>query len=234
MIATLGGSGAIRTADQWRTLLRGDVFLISPGTRQEYGHLPESPHWSNIWVHFQPHGHWLQWLSWPELSKGVMLLSFGEQFDAFEAQLHELMDASQKPNRLCLAASMNCLERFLIAADDFNPLHGGPQLDARIRKALELVGTRLGQSINVEALGREVGLSRARFSTVFSQQVGVSPQVYIEKTRLARAAQLLRASSSSISQIAQSVGFDDAFYFSTRFRKHFGVSPSAYRSRSLR
>jgi transcriptional regulator GlxA family with amidase domain len=96
---------------------------------------------------------------------------------------------------------------------------------------LEIVGERLSEPLSIESLGREVGLSRSRFSVLFTAQVNLSPQTYIELARLGRAAQMLHSSSWSVSQIAEEVGFPDAFYFSTRFRRHFGVPPSIYRSR---
>jgi len=57
----------------------------------------------------------------------------------------------------------------------------------------------------------------------------VSPQAYVEKVKLDRASQMLRSPGWTIGQVAAAHGFANVFYFSTRFRKHFGMSPSAYR-----
>jgi AraC-like DNA-binding protein len=48
--------------------------------------------------------------------------------------------------------------------------------------------------------------------------------------RLDRGAELLREEAGTVSEIAYAVGFNSLSYFSRRFKKHFGTSPSAYRA----
>lgn len=229
MITTLAGTGYVRVGATEALLRAGDVLLIAPDTSQEYGHLDDDSGWVNIWVHFRPRAHWLTWLGWPQLARGIMLLPTGERLAEIEPELRRMVDIAGGPLRLRLEASMNSLERVLIGCDDINPAHGTSLLDGRIKKAMEIVGERLAEPLSVGALGKAVGLSRSRFSILFAEQVNLSPQSYIEAARLARAAQMLQSSSWSVSQIADEVGFPNAYYFSTRFRRHFGMPPSAYR-----
>lgn len=49
---------------------------------------------------------------------------------------------------------------------------------------------------------------------------------YFTKARIARAAELLRATGAPVKTIAAMVGYDDALYFSRAFRAARGVSPS--------
>jgi AraC family transcriptional regulator of arabinose operon len=230
MVSTLDGVGYVKAEGTTRTLRRGDILLIAPDTPQEYGHLDDDSRWVNIWVHVRPRPHWLPWLAWPRISRGIMILEAGEQFEPIESELRRMVEVSNAPLRLRYEAAMNSLERVLITADDLNPLHGASQLDGRIKKALEIVGERLAAPLNIATLGKAVGLSRSRFSVLFTEQVNLSPQAYIEFVRLARAAQMLHSSSWSVAHIAEEVGFPNAYYFSTRFRRRYGVPPSAYRS----
>jgi AraC family transcriptional regulator, arabinose operon regulatory protein len=243
MIATLDGQGVIQADRRWVTLQRGDVFLITPGTAQTYGHVrdagqlpaaddaPVAP-WTNIWVHFLPRSHWLPWLKWPAIGKGIMQLQCGPQFDEIETGLRHMIETAQRPRRLAAEAAMNGLERVLLSADELNPEQGGRMVrDARVRRAMELVAEALAEPWAVESLAGRVGLSRSRFAALFSSQVGQSPQSYIESTRLARAAQLLQSSSWQVQQIAEQVGFADPLYFSTRFRRQYGLAPAQYRAR---
>jgi AraC-like DNA-binding protein len=55
--------------------------------------------------------------------------------------------------------------------------------------------------------------------------------LYIEATRIRRARDLLLRSDRRISDIAHEVGFENAFHFSTRFRKATGQSPREFRRR---
>lgn len=234
LAATLGGAGTVRAAGHWHALRRGQLLLIAPGTPQEYGHDEAAAgEWHNIWVHFRPRSAWLAWLRWPALAKGVMRLDGDADsagFDAIEAELRRMVEVARKPARLGAELALNHLERVLILADALNPEAGGSALDPRIGQALDIIAEHLAEPLAGEALGQAVGLSRARFATLFARQVGRTPQVYIESLRLARAAQLLRSSPWQVAQIAQAVGFDDALYFSTRFRRRYGMPPTAYRS----
>ena len=83
---------------------------------------------------------------------------------------------------------------------------------------------------SIAELSRVAGLSRSRFTVLFTEQLKMSPQAYLEAARLGRAADLLRASHWSIAEIAEEVGYANPFYFSTRFRRYFGTSPRRYRT----
>ncbi|WDR05546.1 helix-turn-helix domain-containing protein [Devosia rhodophyticola] len=230
LITTLGGTGYVRAGQGEWIIGVGDLLLIAPDTAQEYGHFDENSSWINIWAHFRPRSHWLNWLNWPQLARGVMLLRGGSRLREIEPELRRMTDIAVGPLRLRLDAAMNALERVLIICDDINPIHDRSTLDRRIKKALEIVGERLAKPLAVEDLSKAVGLSRSRFSVLFSEQLSMSPQSYIEAARLARAAQMLHSSSWPVAQIAEEVGFPNAYYFSTRFRRHFGMPPSVYRS----
>ncbi len=66
---------------------------------------------------------------------------------------------------------------------------------------------------------------------LFKNEVGITPHAYLEKIRMETAAGFLRSMDSdhsSVAKIAQDCGYEDALYFSRTFKKHFGLSPTAY------
>ena len=63
---------------------------------------------------------------------------------------------------------------------------------------------------------------------MFIKHLGLSPNDYLTQYRINRACSLLRNSKLTISNIANSVGYDDPLYFSRVFKKVKGVSPSIY------
>jgi AraC family transcriptional regulator of arabinose operon len=81
----------------------------------------------------------------------------------------------------------------------------------------------------VETLARRCGLSRSRFAELFREQMGVSPLAFLENQRLRRARELLEHTSLNLAEISVQAGFASPFYFSLRFKKHFGASPRNYR-----
>jgi ligand-binding sensor domain-containing protein/AraC-like DNA-binding protein len=80
---------------------------------------------------------------------------------------------------------------------------------------------------NIDRLCREMAMSRTLFYIKLKTYTGKSPQDFIRIIRLERAATLLRA-GQSVMNTAVKTGFDNPKYFSTVFKKYFGVSPSKY------
>jgi AraC family transcriptional regulator, arabinose operon regulatory protein len=232
LIGTTEGVGYVRAGGEAVTLVPGDLLLFAPDTPQEYGYLEDDVAWINIWVHFRARPHWIPWLVWPPRARGVMVLRAQDSFPVIEAELLRTVEAQSRLTRLHHDKALNALERVLIACDEVNPLQQSGRMDRRIRKALDIVGERLAAPLNVDALAREVGLSRSRFSVLFTEQTNLSPQTYIEFMRLTRAAQLLRMSSWSVGQIAEEVGIPNAYYFSTRFRARYGIPPTTFRAQA--
>ena len=75
-------------------------------------------------------------------------------------------------------------------------------------------------------------LSLSYLSHFFKDTMGVTFQDYLNSTRFEYACGLLEKTDRSILDISVSSGFSDVRYFSNMFRKHFGCSPSSYRSGS--
>jgi AraC-like DNA-binding protein len=72
-----------------------------------------------------------------------------------------------------------------------------------------------------------MAMSRTLFYIKLKTYTGKSPQDFIRVIRLERAATLLR-NGQSVTDTATLAGFENAKYFSTVFKKYFGVSPSKY------
>lgn len=97
-----------------------------------------------------------------------------------------------------------------------------------VDKATRLIVENLSDSdFSIDRLCREMAMSRTLFYVKLKSYTGKSPQDFIRTIRLERAAGLLR-DGRSVSEAAALAGFDNPKYFSTVFKKYFGVSPSKY------
>jgi YesN/AraC family two-component response regulator len=81
------------------------------------------------------------------------------------------------------------------------------------------------EAISLESLSKSAYLSPVYLSKIFKEETGDSPINYLINMRLNKAKELLEEGDLSIKTIAKSVGYNDAYYFSKLFKKHFGVSP---------
>lgn len=83
-------------------------------------------------------------------------------------------------------------------------------------------------------LADQQGFSTGYMSVLFKKLFHVSFQEYLLTTRLERAKLQLLASDLKIYEISSALGFDNPNYFSTAFKKKFGLSPIQYRERTKR
>ncbi len=101
--------------------------------------------------------------------------------------------------------------------------------ESRISAACRKLYENLASPPSIAQLAAESCLSVSRFSHLFSEVVGKSPNEFLLCLRMERACELLESSSLPIREIAQSVGCADQNYFSRLFKERIGCSPSQYR-----
>ena len=228
LIFTVGGAGRVGGGSSAVVSSPGTVTLYQPSAVQRYFTDPKTRNWHLLWSHFHPRPHWGIWLNWPEHTKGLRVIRL--QDPAVFRNVHEAMadvirfSRQQLPGGMDLA--VNALERALLWIHSVNDQRA---LDERIRRAVDVLSEKMHEPLSLDRLAQACGLSVSRLAHLFRDQIGMPPQQYLEEIRLQRAAQLLRSTSLRIGEVAMETGYAGAFYFSSRFRKKFGQSPSEYR-----
>jgi len=97
-------------------------------------------------------------------------------------------------------------------------------------RAKDLADARYSERLDVAAMARAAGLSKAHFSREFRRTFGESPHHYLLTRRLERAAALLRMTDWTVAEICVSVGLQSIGSFTTSFKRAFGESPTRYRA----
>ena len=104
----------------------------------------------------------------------------------------------------------------------------------RIRAALDMIHSGYSNpSLTVPALADACGISDTYLRLIFKETYGITPLIYLNRLRLERAAELLKSGRYSVLSAAEMTGFSDSKYFSTAFKKHFGISPSECRDTEI-
>jgi AraC-like DNA-binding protein len=106
--------------------------------------------------------------------------------------------------------------------------------DRHVGAALVLMHGRPAHAWTLDALAREVGLSRSVFAQRFSEMVGMPAMQYLSNWRLQIAARMLTSQRLSIAEAAAKVGYDSEAAFNRAFKKRVGVPPGAWRRASQR
>jgi AraC-like DNA-binding protein len=100
------------------------------------------------------------------------------------------------------------------------------------KKVAQYIEEHLLEDIPLAQLAQVARLSPYHFVRAFKQSFGLPPHRYLSKLRMDEAKALLADPARSVTQIGVNLGFSETSSFTTAFRKHTGVTPTAYR-RSL-
>lgn len=98
-----------------------------------------------------------------------------------------------------------------------------------IRLAVEYINAHYAEPLSLEQVAASVYLNPDYFSRAFKMETGQTFVNYLTDIRLSRSVQLLENTALRVQAIAQQVGYYNASYFSTTFKKKYGMSPYEYR-----
>ncbi|MEK4437560.1 MULTISPECIES: AraC family transcriptional regulator [Paenibacillus] len=97
-----------------------------------------------------------------------------------------------------------------------------------IQRTKEYIDEHSNENLTVELLAGMAGLSPKYYVDLFKRRYGMSTTDYISGLRINRAKQFMASTDLRLRDIAHQVGYQDEFYFSRKFKKIVGVSPSVY------
>ena len=214
------GKGRFYTPEKSYSLEPGQGFLIMPGQITTYTADLLRP-WQYGWVGF--HGREASdILAACGLSREQPILSF-ENGEAVRLQVEELTARFEAgAHDFALLAGLYGFFSLLVTSRSGES--GSRMLDV----ALDFIRKNYSYSLSVEGLAARCGVDRSQLFRVFKRYLGLSPQQYIIQYRLERAADLLRSTDLSVTQIQYSCGFGDLSHFSRLFKSRYGISPAAY------
>lgn len=85
-------------------------------------------------------------------------------------------------------------------------------------------------NLNVNQLAERLNISTAYFGQLFAEFTGLRTLDYILHIRMEKARDILLSEpGTDISQVASAVGYGSSTYFTTAFKKFYGVTPSRFR-----
>lgn len=102
-----------------------------------------------------------------------------------------------------------------------------------IRKAIKYMNDNYCNGINLSDVARHVSLSSEYLSRLFKDEIGINFIVYLNNIRLKHAIKMLEKSDLKVYEIAEKVGYSNLSYFSTVFKKNFGINPFEYKNKNI-
>ena len=213
-----------------RIITKGNMLLFRPGETQIYNlYSADKP--ETYWVHFTGSDvdTLLDYYGMPK-DENVFFTGTSPDYQwLFKQMIQELQLCRVNYEDLL---NMNLRHIFLMI-NRF--LKEGTELDSdalnEVERATHYFNENYNQNICIKDYAADRHMSDCWFNRTFKKVTKVTPMQYIIQLRMTNALNLLEHTNYNIIQVANAVGYDDAYYFSRLFKKNVGVAPTEYRKR---
>ncbi len=215
------GECEVRHGGEIYSIGRGGFVIYYPNEAQEYTFTSGT---TSLWCHFTG-------TAIAELLESCRLFSgvYSPQpersvFDSFTNMIQRFNQPGMRK-----FANVFLLELIYRLSDALTKPDNNEKQDI-IMPVLTYINANYNKQLTLEELAERSGYSKSRFSHIFSDVMHTTPVKYQNEISLNAAAEMLTATSLSITEIALSCGFSDPLYFSRLFKKRYGIPPSEYRT----
>lgn len=231
----ISGTGTLMADDvngitQTYPIKSGQGFMLFPGQVNTYIADKNIP-WEYTWVEFDG----LRAREAVELS-GITRdrpVYHASSRDLREEMMREMLyivnHAKESPFHL-IGHLYLFLDFFTRSAATMRVKQNGHIRDFYIKEALAFIEQNFQNDITVEDIASTCGLNRSYFGKIFRDTLGKTPQEFLMNYRMVKAAELLKLTQLSISDIGNAVGYPNQLHFSRAFKNIYGVSPRTWRN----
>jgi AraC-like DNA-binding protein len=222
------GRGWFETPTSRGTVTAGEVLFLSERLPHSYGGDPDDP-WAIEWVHFSgtEGAAWLTTLGVKPTQPVLRLRAEAAAKLTLAGVYGPLADGYDVARLVAAAAAL----RGALAEMLRGQTRGEVSRSAHeaVRGSAEWMRQHLAQPAQLSDLARRAGLSVPHYAAMFRQVLGYAPIDYWLRLRVQRACEQLVTTDRRVAEVAESLGFNDPFYFARQFRRVMGASPREYR-----
>lgn len=212
----VSGCGVFERDGKVHKVKAGNIFVIPPFIKTFYKADEKEP-WEYIWVGFTSD------MTLPELLTQPVIKIGGSEI-VFKDMLSCVTLKNGRTEYLC----GKLWELISLMLEE----SGEPKADY-IQKAKTIMRAEYIYGITISQVAKRLNLDRSYFSSLFKLKTGISPQKYLIDLRLHKAAELMSLHGETPTVAAFSVGYSNIYQFSKIFKKHYGMSPKAYRQKNI-
>lgn len=233
----ISGKGVLQACDEKLKykeypISAGNGFLIEPGYVNTYCADKDEP-WEYVWLEF---GGMCakECMELAGISQKNPVYKLTDVQEGGKKILQEMFAIVENENALSLELIghlylfMNALILYSAAR---KKRQGGKLSEFYIREAVVYIERNYAKNITVEDIAQVCRLDRSYFGKLFKKVMGQSPQEFLIRYRMAKAADALKTGNDLIGEIGASVGYANPLHFSRAFKNVYGLSPSMYRQK---
>lgn len=211
------------------SLQAGCGFLIEPGLVNLYYADQEEP-WEYIWLEFGGlrAGEYLEAAGLTGRSP-IYTPASQEQGARLLEEMTAIVDQPEASPLFQIGHLCLFLDRLLAASSAKKEMPRGRIREFYVREAISFIEQNYSHNLSVLDMARHCRLERSYFGKIFRDVMGQSPQDFLIRYRMSKAAEALRLSALPVADIAASVGYANALHFSRAFKGIYGIPPREYR-----
>lgn len=227
---TISGMGTLRYENRTMKMRPGEAMLVIVPHNHRYW-VEAGDSWEFFWISM----HGREALRIHEMilnARGPVIRLNASTIDRLAGCCLRLIEGEgEMPG----AASAIAYEAAMALFDDtFGPAEIFPASENSLARAVQFISANLNGNLDVDALAKVAGLSRAHFSRSFAEMTGLAPAQYVLQERMKRAAKLLLANRDvPVKEVAALTGIPDNNYFAKVFRRTYGTSPTDFRTTGM-
>lgn len=203
----------------------GHFVLWNPFDKHIYGN--ELDVWIHSWIHLSGKNV-LKLVKATDIpTNEVSPLLYPDYFDAILQDIYNEFEGVFAPNKTIVK---NLTENLLLkTARRFHERTRKEAVPEKMMKVKRFIDQHYDESFTLHELADMHQISASHLSNQFSFYFGIAPIEYRTKQRMQFAVFQLQNHNLRVSEIAESVGYSDVYYFSKHFKQYFGMSPSKAR-----
>lgn len=222
----------------------GEMFLLRP-FQHHYSWQPFQTETNYYWLHFYVAGKWNQTEDLISLQPAITVPTLHYYTPNMTLHLvkHELLTGMDKLFPIIDAIFEESAEHkkfgFWRAQQLFIDVLQAIQLHPQDESKLVLLSNEVqrylrdhySNRITNKTLSEALHFHPNYITRALKETIGLTPTEFLTKYRMEEAEKRLLDTDEPIAEIAESVGFQNIYYFSTAFKKHMGCSPQNYRKK---
>ena len=218
----IDGDAAMDAGSGWQALIPQAIHWI-PAHRLVRRRCPE--HMTVSWLHLRPESVLIDAAldslrgihSWP-----------AQQWEHWLPTCHLFQElrADRPPTRIIAAiqALITLLAADLVGDELDRRANGRSDWMQRLEPAVAFMDRCSDQHPPLSEVAETVDLSPSHFHRCFTACFHLTPHAYMERLRMRRAHDMLRAGGTTVTEVAEAVGYASLPYFSRAFRRHHGFT----------
>lgn len=217
MMACLAGQGQVWVDGRWEALSAGYACLLPPFVMNRFRCQPRKP-WKFCWVRYSQSRE-----QSPIISSSTPVMGAYDA-DALEHAIHGLRAEALAMQQTQIQETwVNLLHHYVLRFAQ--PQHA----DERLVYLWNKVEKHLSHSWSLSEMAALAHVSGEHLRRLCRRHLGRSPLQHLTFLRMLRAQHLLSNTREKIQTVAHAVGYENAFTFSTSYKKWIGWRPSEHR-----